>query len=103
MDRTKFYTVLTTNGVQELDFLWNGLSHFVINYNVSYYRVTEVDLLRPDLISYKVYGTIDFWWIILLVNNIDNPFKDLVVGTILQIPDKLDIYEYQKNWRVRRL
>ena len=103
MDRTKFYTVLTTNGVQELDFLWNGLSLFVINYNVSYYRVTEVDLLRPDLISYKVYGTIDFWWIILLVNNIDNPFKDLVVGTILQIPDKLDIYEYQKNWRVRRL
>jgi len=101
MDRTKFYHVLTTDDIQELDFLWNTLSKIDTTYVPGYYRVSVIDLLRPDLISYKVYGTVDFWWIILLVNGIDNPLSDLKEGMILEIPNKLDIYEFQKQYRVR--
>ena len=101
MDRTNFYHILTVNNIQELDFLWNSLSEFSMEYPSGYYRVEVIDLLRPDLISYKVYGTVDFWWIILLVNNIENPFVDLKEGMILEIPNKLDIYEFQKTYRVR--
>lgn len=101
MDRTKFYHVLTVDTVQELDYLWNTLSKIVTSYVPGYYRVNVIDLLRPDLISYKVYGTVDFWWIILLVNGIDNPLTDLQEGMILEIPNKLDIYKFQKQYRVR--
>lgn len=102
MDRTKFYNVLTVDGIRELDFLWNSLSTFPMAYVPGYYRVDAIDLLRPDLISYKMYGTVSFWWIILIVNGLDNPFVDLVEGMILKIPNKFDIYEFQKRYRVRR-
>ncbi len=31
-------------------------------------------------ISYEIYGTTYLWWLILIVNNIDNPVKSLPVG-----------------------
>ena len=38
------------------------------------------------VISYKNYGTIDLWWIILLANKIINPLLPLNVGDVLKIP-----------------
>jgi len=103
MNRTTFYHQITTaDDVDELDFLWNSLSEFKMNYIPTYYRVAGDDLLRPDMISYKCYGVVEFWWIILLVNNIENPFTDLEEGAILTIPNRLDIYDFQKQYRVRR-
>jgi len=101
MNRTNFYHILTVDGIQELDFLWNSLSNFPREYPSGYYRVEAIDILRPDIISYKVYGTVEFWWLILLVNGIENPFTDLLEGMILEIPNKLDIYEFQKTYRLR--
>ena len=101
MDRTKFYHDLIVDGIEQLDFLYNSLSDFVMEYSPGYYRVVTIDCMRPDFISYKVYGTVDFWWIILLVNGIEDPFTDLVEGMILEIPNKLDIYKFQKKYRVR--
>jgi len=100
MDRTEFYHRMSVDSTPELDLLWNTLSEFPMKYTPSYYRVVASDLLRPDLISYKVYGTVGFWWIILLVNDIDNPFTDLEEGMILEIPNKLDIYEFRKKFKV---
>ena len=31
-------------------------------------------------LSYNAYGNIDLWWLILVINNITNPVKDLPVG-----------------------
>jgi len=102
MNRTNFYHQITVGDVDELDFLWNSLSEFKMNYTPTYYRVAADDLMRPDMISYKCYGVVEFWWIIMLVNNIENPFIDLVEGAILTIPSRLDIYDFQKEFRVRR-
>lgn len=102
MDRTNFYHVETVDGTNELDFLHNALSEFAMEYPPSYYRVSGIDLMRPEAISYKLYGTVRFWWIIMLVNGIDNPLSDIKVGQILKIPSKLDIYAFQKKFRVRR-
>ena len=102
MDRTNFYHVETVDGVNELDFLHNALSEFTMEYPVSYYRVSGADLMKPDIISYKLYGTVRFWWILMLVNKIDNPLTDIEAGQVLKIPSKLDIYAFQKKFRVRR-
>lgn len=32
---------------------------------------------KPEDISQKFYDTIDFWWLILMFNNIKNPFFDM--------------------------
>jgi len=102
MNRTNFYKVETVDNVNELDFLHNALSKFTTTYPVNYYRVTGVDLMRPDMISYNFYGTVGFWWILMVINGINNPLCDLKVGQILQIPNKLDIYAFQKKFRMRR-
>lgn len=101
MDRTKFFNVVTVNGISELDFLDNTLINFQITRPTLYYRVREVDLHAPDLISFKAYGQEQYWWVICLVNNVLDTGEDLFIGQVLMIPDILDIYDFAKRWRVR--
>ena len=101
MDRTKFYVVKTHNSIDELDFLENSLSGFRINYPVSYHRVDATDLLRPDMISYKAYGTVSFWWLVCYINDIWDIFSDLELGQVLRIPNILDIYDFYKKYKAQ--
>tara|TARA_R110002012_G_scaffold313996_3_gene526289 strand:+ start:1044 stop:1334 length:291 start_codon:yes stop_codon:yes gene_type:complete len=41
---------------------------------------------RPDLISYSLYGTTSNWWIICVVNDIFDPFEELIAGKKIKIP-----------------
>jgi hypothetical protein len=102
VNRLNFYNIETHSNVDELDFLYNSLSTFDPKYPPVRYRLRGVDWMRPDLISYNAYGTVQFWWIILLQNNISNPFTEMTEGSIIEIPNKLDIFEFQKQYRLRR-
>lgn len=42
---------------------------------------------RPDLISYKLYSTVDLWWVVCQFNGVINPFTDLRVGMLIKVPD----------------
>lgn len=37
------------------------------------------------ILSYNIYNTIDLWWLICVVNNIQNPIQTLPAGTRLKI------------------
>lgn len=56
----------------------------------TYYRytVTASDIGRIDLIAWKYYRNVYWWWVIALVNHISNPITDLTIGTVLLIPRK---------------
>jgi len=41
---------------------------------------------RPDLLSYEVYGSVDYWWVICAANNIIDPFEQLIAGKQIRIP-----------------
>lgn len=101
MNRTRFYNIVINDSIPELDYLDNTLSAFTLKYEPTYYRVGEYEEARPDLISYKFYSTAKYWWILLLVNNIENVFEGIKTGTILQIPSIIDIYEFYKKYKVR--
>ncbi len=101
MDRTVFYETADIGNGLEYDYLYNSLSKFKLSYPVQYYRVSEEDIMRPDLISYKAYGTVQYWWVIMLVNGIQSPLTDLTVGTLLKIPNGLDIYTFAKQYAIR--
>lgn len=57
------------------------------------YIVTELDLLKPYMISFAYYNDISYEDIILLVNNIEDPFE-MVVGSELKIPKLDDIKSF---------
>ena len=44
---------------------------------------------RPDLLSFHVYGTPDYWWLLLLANDIVDPYEELKEGIQLKIPKVL--------------
>ena len=101
MNRCKFYTVVDVDGVNENDVLHNNLSRFRARYATALYRVEASDIQRPDLISHKAYGTVRYWWVVLSYNNIQNPFTDIEIGDILELPHALDIHEFFKRYAVR--
>jgi hypothetical protein len=101
MNRTLFYDIETVDGIEELDFMDNSLSGLLFKYEPIYYRVVETDVMRPDLISYKNYGTVTYWWIVCLVNGVENPLLDIKVGDLYKLPNVIDIYDFYKNYRKR--
>ena len=72
-----------------------------MNYPVNYYVVQSSDLMRPDMISYKLYQTVNYWWLLLYINNIYDPFNDLYAGLQMKVPSLLDIYSFYKRYSVR--
>ena len=60
----------------------------------SYHMLSEAYLGRFDLVSYDVYKTPYYWWVILISNNIKNPFDNSLVGSIIKCPNILDIYDF---------
>jgi len=91
----------STTGAYELDFLTSNLNDYKLQYQPMYYRIISPDFMRPDLISYKVYGTVDYWWVICLFNQIQNPFEELEMGTLLQMPNTVDIYNFSQSKQAR--
>lgn len=104
MDRTRFYKLVTNAGIDELDFLYNSLSYIDkhLEYPIQTYRISVTDMMRPDLISWRAYGTVSFWWVILAFNDIENPLVELEPGMLIDMPHKMDIYNFQRRYRLRK-
>lgn len=56
------------------------------------YAVPSKFEFRPDLISLEQYGTPKLWWIIVGVNGITHPFKEMNTNTYLRIPDSDQVF-----------
>ena len=54
----------------------------------SRYTTTAADIGRMDLIAWKFYGEVSWWWVIALYNHISNPLTDMNIGDVLLIPYK---------------
>ena len=101
MNRTNFFVVTDIGNGDEYDHLHNNLSKFKMTYPVQYYRITEEDTMRPDMISYKAYGSVAYWWVVMLVNGVQDVLTDINVGDLLKIPNILDIYTFYKQYSFR--
>jgi hypothetical protein len=104
MDRTKFFQKVynTELSVEELDFLWSNFDKFTVSYLPGQIRLTASDIMRPDLLSYKAYGTVDYWWILCFYNSCLNPLVDMNTGDLWKIPNIADIYVFIKKYKVRQ-
>lgn len=66
-------------------------------YKKNKYNITKDDKVsvipqsmqyRPDLVSIQRYGTVDFWWKIMEVNNISD-ILDFKAGKTIVLPDNI--------------
>lgn len=48
-------------------------------------RVIVNEVQRPDLLSYNIYGSTQYWWILMEYNKLTDP-SDLVAGLTINYP-----------------
>lgn len=63
------------------------------------YIVRQIDIHRIDLISYRVYGNPNYWWVIARRNNIIDTHNDLYTGMKLYVPNLSELFSYINNKR----
>jgi len=91
-------------GVEELALSdSNWIRYFELKYPTTTYQITNGEVQRPDLLSFKIYYRADYWWVLLKFNNIMDPFTELnTPGMVLEVPDIKDIQDYYMNVKNRR-
>lgn len=52
---------------------------------IGYVTVTSKEENRPDMLSYTIYGTTQYWWIVMLYNNLLSPY-DIKIGQKVYYP-----------------
>lgn len=91
---TNIFKKDSPNGFQELVLFQNAFNGYKFERPMQTYRVKQQDLQRPDLLSLKTYGTENYWFVILWINDIEDPWNDLEEGDLIDIPDQLDVEEF---------
>ena len=93
-NRSDFYKKEVVDGVEELDLITNSIQDFKFTREMTYYKVIDADIGRPDLISIKAYGdklSMFKWWVLFYVNDIVDPYTDLYEGLVLLVPHQKDL------------
>jgi hypothetical protein len=94
-NRTNFFPHNVVNDIVECDLPLNYFNTlFTIRKELKYYTIRSSDVQRPDILSYKFYGTDEYWWILLKINNIEDVWNDFYVGQVISVPDKQDIDDF---------
>lgn len=98
-DRNNYLDKFITDGVAEVDlrvvapdyedFEWGVFSEAII--------MDPKHIARPDLISHYLLGDSRYWWILMLINNIEDVWNDLQIGSVIKypIPERLNAF---LNW-----
>lgn len=76
------------------------LRWFKLQHTPKEFLITQTTIFRPTLISYQIYGTIEFYPIIMLFNNITN-LSILTQGSVIYYPNINDIYNYIYEQQLR--
>ena len=95
--RSDFLKTIVTNGIIEKDLRTSGFGSFEFKNTPTKFLVTGKYINRPDLISYFVYGSSDYWWMICKFNGICDVFSELVSGVVIDIPSLIDLNNYIAN------
>ena len=81
----------TDVGVLEFDFLLNNWDLMEIKGPISFDTIQYGDIQRPDILSYRIYGSVNYWWVLCKINHIDDIWNDMEVGGEIIVPSVSDI------------
>lgn len=76
------------------DIIDSNFINSVSNISASGTYIIRLEVSRPDLLSFNLYGDTQYWWLLMLYNDLSLP-TDLVAGLEIKyfsIPDLETIY-----------
>jgi hypothetical protein len=100
--RTNFMTDQVVDGILEKDMVDNNWDLFEIKREMTFFTLSRSYTQRPDLLSLKLYGKVDYWWILAKVNNIDDWWNDIEIGDVIEVPDIRDIEDWSSAVKKRQ-
>ena len=57
---------------------------------------------RPDLLSFRIYGDVQYWWILMLFNGIKDINDDLKTGVEIRYPSISSIEDFYFSLKLRQ-
>lgn len=102
-DRTLLFNKEIINNNLELDYLSKVDIDFD-NFTIldTDYTVKQHQIGRMDLISFEVYSSPYYWWLICQRNNIIDPLTEMYTGMIIKIPALPEYFDfYNKNIKIK--
>ena len=92
-NRLDLMDTIVVDEIDEKDPLSVEFRDFDPTRTMSRHRVLQVETSRPDLIAFTEYGSTGYWWFILAVNGVIDPYQ-LTEADFLKIPSSLDYYDW---------
>lgn len=91
-----FPVVKNQKGELERDLLIKNITDLkkFLKRSVRKVMFSEAWIGRWDLFSYEVYRRSDWWWCLLVVNDIIDPFDPNLIGSVMIVPNYKDIWEF---------
>lgn len=93
LKRKFLYEKKTEKGNQELDYLDTNIHNLNLE-QATTFRVPAFMVGRPDIISYAVYESPYYYWLIMYANDIIDPFEEIQENDVLIVPSLLDYYNF---------
>lgn len=84
--RTVYLNKETIDNISQYDLGSFPMDHYNFG-KINYIILSEQDLCRPDLISYRAYNTSNYWWFLMWFNGISDIWNDLRENMVLKYPD----------------
>lgn len=89
------------DGVREVDMGSIDLPSLERSKSFSWTVVQAGEKCRPDLVSFRLYGTPDLWWLVMWLNGISDPWHDLLPQVALKYLPIQKINDALKYSRIR--
>lgn len=98
---SNFYTTNVVDGANEYNLSSININDFKFT-GFDYTVVMKSEEYRPDLLCYRIYGTIEYWWILLEINGISNIWDEIVENVIIKYPPVSDMQKLVEFLKINK-
>jgi len=100
--RTNFIKNVEVDGILEKDLVDNNWDLWEVKRPSTFFTISRSYIQRPDLLSLKLYGKINYWWILAKANpEIQDWWNDIETEMVIEVPDVSDIEDWYAAVRRR--
>jgi len=100
--RTNFTKNVEVDGILEKDLVDNNWDLWEVKRPSTFFTISRSYIQRPDLLSLKLYGKINYWWILAKANpEIQDWWNDIETEMVIEVPDVSDIEDWYAAVRRR--
>jgi len=102
VSQLKLFNILQDEDGTKLQNIWRSYSlNETITEETIFYQLYEMqDQDWWENISYQFYGTPNLWWVLCIMNNVENPFENVEPGQDTKILRNRYIYQLIKEMEI---